>query len=708
MRRIRLYRFRGPLILAGAVAILGGSTQSGATAPLPQRHPYQRTLRDYFATLTEADFAIALQPVVYVEGAFPDADTLARVWLGFIDGEPPLAPDDGIRVVPRHFTLAAIESGEAVNAAANNGFMDPKDVAWWSRWDYPGNPYRGAEALKKRAFVMAAADMMMQDEEHEQGRNRRSDFLGGSMVRYAYTFWAVRDAVPAAARDAYAAGLVRMFEKLEQWRPEGAGGSDMEFFQLVGMWYAADALGGDFPARARARAHVVIDTITSASGYEKHGAAFDVSYQGIALRFLTWAALLYDDPKVTTALHKMLVLKAHLSFPEPGGKLHGPTHFNTGTAADAPNDQWAWLSRDFAMAMLDDLALFTIWSRTSLPTEAVMRDTIRSRLEKRGSPQPSAATPAPWKEVHWSRTLPFALDLYRPGSYARWVALEAAGSHLTRPVYGRQERFIRDLNGGGEFLAVRFDRYAAVVHTGAIAKKWASGVSGKSGGSLSAFWTPASGSVLMGRCRATQSQAPDEWTDANDRGPFTWAVHAITGRGARGDFFSSSRIRDLHSEYRIESDTRAVVTVSGDLGGSVDADPTDALKGANHHAREFVIDPQGVAVTSRVTLDPDDAVAELWEILPLHVGPAKAEADVAVRSRGGWRPITTAAEVTDAIRVTRYGQKTVIVLDAPRRLRAEHHEPRSFAGMDIRNVMIDLLPPADGQAAVSYRITTEP
>ena len=701
-------RNRGRWILACVMLFVGAPAANGLAAPLPERHPYQKGLRDYFSTLTEADFVVTLQPVAYVEGAFPDADTLARYWLGFVDGGSSLPPDDGIRVAPGHFTLAALEAGDSVNAAANNGFMDPKDVAWWSRWDYPGNPYRGVAALQKRAFVMAAADMMMQDEEHEQGRNRRSDFLGGSMVRYAYVFWAVRDAVPAAARDAYAAGLVRMFEKLERMTPEGAGGSDMEFFQLVGMWYAADALGGDFPARALARAHVVIDTITSASGYEKHGAAFDVSYQGIALRFLTWAALLYDDPKVTAALHKMLVLKAHLSFPDPDGRLVGPTHFNTGTAADAPNDQWAWLSRDFAMAMVDDLALYTIWARTTLPSEAVMRDTIRSRLEKHGGTEPSPAAPAPWQEVHWSRTLPFAHDLYRQGSYARWVALEAADSPLTRPVYHRGERFIRDLNGGGEFLAVRFDRYAAVVHTGAIAKKWASGVSGKSGGSLSTFWTPAGGSVVMGRCRPTQSKAPDEWTDVDDRGPLTWAVHAITGRGAGGGFFSSSRIRDLHSEYRIEADTRAIVTVSGDLGGSADADPGDALKGTNRYTREFVLDATGVAVSSSLALEPADAVTELWEILPLHAGTAKAPADVAVRTRGEWRPITTTAEVADAIRVTRFGEETFVLLDAPRRLKAEHDGPRGFSGMDIRNVMIDLLPPADGRAAVSYRITTQP
>ena len=161
-----------------------------------------------------------------------------------------------------------------------------------------------------------------------------------------------------------------MFEKREQRTAYGTGGSDMEFFQLVGMWYAGDALGADYPQRALARANLVIDTVTSNTGYEKHGGAFDVSYQGIALRFLTWAAMLYEDPNVNDALHKMIVLKSHLSLPEPDGSLFGPTHFSTGTAQYAPADQWAWVSRVSAMSMNDNYGLHTIWARIGDHDEA--------------------------------------------------------------------------------------------------------------------------------------------------------------------------------------------------------------------------------------------------------------------------------------------------------------------------------------------------
>jgi hypothetical protein len=499
-----------------------------------------------------------------------------------------------------------------------------------------------------------------------------------------------------------------MFEKLEKVTPHGSGGSDMEFFQLSAMWYAADALGGDFPKRALERAHVVINTITSKTGYEKHGGAFDASYQGIALRFLTWGAILYKDPKVNEALHKMLVLKSHLSLPEPDGTMYGPTHFNTGTAADAPNDQWAWVSRDFAMAMIDEMALYTIWSRVGVPNETDMRAMVKAGIERLGGTEPSDKAPDSWREIHWVSTLNYAFDNYRPGFYQKLADLAKANSPLTKPLYDRNENFIRDLNDGGEFLAAKFDEYAVVVHTGAIATKWASGVSGKSGGGISAFWAPGRGTAILGRCRATQSDAPDEWTDANKRGPYTWAVHAITGRGANGHYFSTARIRDITSKYDIDGTKSAVVTISGDLAGSAWADPQDELKGSILYKRELRIGKDGVAVTSGLTTDGRDKMQELWEMIPVHYGPKAADVKVDLRVKGEWVPAAETVVEADQVRLTRYGKSVYIVLENPRRIKITGaFEPGADGGVAIRNIMIDRTG-IQGEPSVRYRVTTTP
>lgn len=682
-------------------------------AQLPQRYPYQKVLRDYLATLTEADFTVELKPLVFDEAFFKDPANVERYWMLFITPGTEAPDGSGILIAPKYFTLAAIEAGDKVNLGTGpkGAFLDPKNTVWWTQWDYPGNPYKGSKPLQLRSIAVAAADMMMQLEEHESGANLRSDYLGGSIIRWAYTYYVAKDVMPEAARKAYAAGLTKAFEWLEQLTPTGSGGSDMEFFQLVGMWYAADALGGDFPKRALARAHRVIDTITSKTGNEKHGGAFDASYQGIALRFLTWAAMLYNDPKIDQALHKMLVLKAYLSFPEPAKPapaLYGPTHFNTGTAAGAPNDQWAWVSRDFAMGMIDDLALYTIWARVGVPSEDVMRLAIKNGIARIATDKPSEVVPGPWVHVHWGMTLPFAFDHYKKGFYQRLVELAKTGSPLTKPIYSREKNFIRDLNGGGEFLAAKFDDYAVVLHTGAIASHWANGVSGKSGGSISAFWTPEAGSVILGRARATQSGTPDEWDDKNQRGPYTWLVNAITGKGSNGGYFSTARIQGITSKFEIHGDTIAVVTVSGDLAGATLADMNDELKGKVQYAREFRIDKSGLAVTSSLTTDGTDKITELWEMIPIFNGPKEAAMKTELRVNGQWVEATETPAEADRARVTRYGKAVSIALEKPLPMKIMPlNKPEETWHVTGRNLMIDLvglLP----NPRVKYRVTATP
>ncbi len=693
------------------LTLMALGTSFAAAATLPQRHPYQRELRDYLAALAEDDFRLELAPVRFVDESLAQTDTLARHWMLFLTRNADIPSTAGLRAAAGHFTLAAIEAGDAVNMSVGRGaFIDPKDAAWWSQWDYPGNPYYGSKPVKLRAFAASAVDLMMQDEEHEAGANLRSDYLGGSMIRYGYTYAFVKDAVPDAARKAYAAGLVRMFEKLERLTPHGAGGSDMEFFQLVGLWYAAQALGEPYPARALARAHRVIGHVTGKTGYEKHGGAFDVSYQGIALRFLTWAALLYEDPKIDEVLHKMLVLKSHLSLSEPDGVLFGPTHFNTGTAADAPRDQWAWVSRDLAMAMLDNEALYTVWARLELPDVAAMTSAVKNGMMRLGTEKPSPAVPAAWRENHWNDTLNYAFDHYKNGFYERLLQLDREQAEIIRTPFARREPFIRDLNGGGEFLAAKFDSYGAIIHTGRIAEKWAEGVSGKSGGSLSAFWTPARGTAILGRCRATQSQAFDEWDDANRRGPYTWGVHAITGLGAGGHYFSTARLRELESSYDLRGTEEAVVTVAGTLSGSRFADPAGELKGDVTYRREFRLDRTGVRISSGLQVERLGEMRELWEMIPVFLGDKRNHrnapmAEVAFHVAGAWQPASETAVDAGRVRLSRYGQHVTLTLDRPRRVKlSPATEDRSYGDAEVCNVMIDILV-AEGQPLVRYTIT---
>ena len=698
-------------VVVALLAFAMWSAGAANAAELPQARPYQKTLRDYMNTLTEADFDVELKPLQVVESEFATPEAAAKYWMLFLTRVADIPQTEGIRLPSSFFLLSSLEAGEAVNFKPGRGAsLDPIDAAWWAQWDYPGNPYFDSKPVKLRAVVAAAVDMMMLDQDHDAGKNKRSDFLGGSMIRFGYAFYVGQDVLPPDARAAYRAGLVRMFEKLEAWTPRGSGGSDMEFFQLPGMWYAAQALGEDYPQRALNRAHVVIDTITSKTGYEKHGGAFDVSYQGIALRFLTWAATLYEDPKINDALHKMLVLKAHLSLPEPDGTLYGPTHFSTGTSMDAPNDQWAWESRDASMAMIDDLAMYTVWSRIGVPSVEGMKARVAQEMAKVDTTTPiTDVKPQVWAENHWTRGLNYAHDQYHAGFFKRLSELNAADSPLAHPPFGRDETFIRDLNGGGEFLAVRFENYGAVIHTGAIAKRWASGVSGKSGGSLSAFWMPGRGNVLLGRCRATQGNESDEWTDANGRGPYTWGVHAITGKAKSGEYFSTARIANIESNYAIDQGRQAVVTLTGNVAGADWADPAGVLKGEAPYARKFVLTPAGIEVTSSLTSPSMNEVAELWETFPVFFGDSglyrtAPKATVEFRVGGQWVPASEEVVVADAVQFSRYDGHGYLLLDHARKVKLSPDVgERSHHRVTIRNVMVDLMG-GNSPGAVTYRI----
>src|SRR5262245_11458159 len=98
--------------------ILLGALESARAATLPQRHPYQKALRECLARLKEEDFAVELKPVPYLEEFFRDDDVAARYWMLCLTPQTEIPPSTGIRVAPRIFTLAAIEEGDTINIGA--------------------------------------------------------------------------------------------------------------------------------------------------------------------------------------------------------------------------------------------------------------------------------------------------------------------------------------------------------------------------------------------------------------------------------------------------------------------------------------------------------------------------------------------------------------------------------------------------------------
>lgn len=704
--RYRVTMKLAPAVFAGALALLGGG--AAKAAQLPQKHPYQVTLRSYLATLTENDFAVTLAPLGFSDAYFSSNDDWHRTFILMENIGRQLPNHDGLRVAPSHFLLSNIESSTGIKmTVGRGGFIDPVGTAWWASWSYPGNPHYGQKAVKLRAFVAAAVDLMMLDAHHESGSGVRSDYIGGSLLWQAYAYLVAKSILPTNVQTAYEQALQEMFDRIEPLAPDGAGGADMETFQLVSLFYVADAIGSaSLKQRARDRTAKVLDAILTAGGSaHEHGSGIDSSYDGVALYFIEWAALASGDPNLVQAAERMSRLKGQLTLPEPDGVFVSPCHYNTGTEFGATNDQWHTYSRDHGLAMLADSAKYLVWTgRTlpswyfqGLPSPAQMKQDVDAAIKARNADpggkwaitQPLADAPGVWAESHWQEDdSAAATSYYQPGFYASLSALEQQSSELRKPPLSRSEDYVEA--HGTTFLAFKHGEIGGVLHTGSLQDQWAGHVSGLSGGGISALWTAKTGTVVLGLSRGSQTSSPDTWTGAS--GFQTWAVHAMSGTSASGEPFSTARILSPTAAYTSNGNASAKAVVKGPLTGA--AAPGSALVGAVDFERELTTGPGGVLVVSRLSSDGKDEVASLHEMIPIFLrdGSQSNDAEIELRVAGAWQPASTQPADADRVRITRFGSAFYVAFDAQQSVKLS---PSVWQGAQntsrVRNVMIDVL-----------------
>ncbi|WP_340102834.1 T9SS type A sorting domain-containing protein [Rhodohalobacter sp. 8-1] len=688
-------------LVLSCVMVLAGSYS--LQAQLPQNHAYQVELRNFMGSLSEEDFDVELRPLTFQEAYFDDGDKVFRSWILRENrgrNHPTFA---GLSRQARYFTLSEIERGGEVYLDVGRGqFVSPIETAWWAGWDYPGNPYYNHEGVKLRAAVAAMVDMMMLERYHEDGKGRRSDFAGTNLLRYGYTYSAVKDVLPEPVRAAFEEGMVRLFSRIEEWGPTLIH-ADMDQFAVAGVWAAAESMDSD-DLRRRAREYVagVYEGAYHEAGYIDHGGGFDPSYQGITFFFASWAALLSDDPFLKERLSQMSKLKAHLSFPEPDEKWTGPSHFATSNDAGSPNDQWGPLHRDIGVGMISDEAKYLLWSGKQrphwylegLPEISSMLWEIESdfrRMSNRITDDGvSDRTPATWSENHWTNGPMAAQEYYMDGAYRAYKDLLDSNSPLMKAPMERDEQFSHQF--GDDFLIAKRDNFGLAVHTGQLSR-WGSEtkISGLSGGGISAFWTKETGSVILGLQKGFQNSTtgPDKWEEWR-----IWPVHAISGETAAGQPFSSARQKRPKSVYAMNEGDPSV-QVSGAINDD-NAAPDNAITGEMSYHREFTVKEDGVRVHSRVESDGTDELRHLYEMIPIYLGD-RQELNVEIF----FKPVTstwveaTADPVENVmqVRVDRFEGSIIIEFDEPQTLQLSpevwttRYQTRSRA----RNVMVSLL-----------------
>lgn len=731
-------------VLLGLASLLIVSQAIAADPPpprttLPQEHDYQKQLYVYLATLTAQDFEHGVsQPLAAADVS--DPETQYRNFI-FTQLGPPLVGSKrgapAINAPSKLFTLAEIETPMGVLRPP----VYPDALISLVEWDYPGNVYHQNKALKLRAFVVAAINLMMLDDYLDKTPvDCRADRMGYQLIYSGVPHHSAKDLLPEPARLAYEAGLKKLARRIIGWGPKGDE-IHQDLVAPVGLWYASQACNDPVLTKdveAYARALFTDPKYFHPAGYSLERGGVDIGFQGNCNFFTTWAALASDWPFAKEAIDKAYRLRAHLILPEPDGKWTGPTHFNTRLSSPATIDQWEWgLMRDYCASLATDEAVHLV-PLPNAETLAKAGATRASEFNRQIAENPVKAgngsneTPyeyfkndeigsSPWgwrlwANFHFPASINFGHEFYPRGAYAHRQILVAENSPLLKSPFLREEHFIRDF--GQTFTVARQASYAAIVHTGTVGDPAIhdkegrfQGPLGLGGGQLSAFWTPATGSVIMGR-RAGMGKDKsfdklDEWRQ--------WPIHAVSGITAAGKPFTSARIIEPEVTSDVAQHSATVAAV-----GDIPADQLGSkgvLTGRLNFGRAFLIEPDGVRVVTQIHGDGRDQIAELYETIPVflrdvRLQPEATPTKIEFQIGGAWQPASDQwTEQVTAARLTRFGGAVEITFDEPRRVKLSSGDWSDtwFTLAACRNILIDLLEKKDQaqtvqEARVGYRI----
>jgi hypothetical protein len=703
---------------------------------LPQTQPYMVALRNFLATLSAADFTVTLpdwdttragvQAWRFDNAYYSGPSAKERLFEYFIAAEGygrEVPTTAGLRLPPEGFALDQIEN-VALNGVrmrvGRGGMFEPADTAWWASWQNPGNPYLvggNARAARLRAFVGAAVDLMMRD----RSPGSAMYHLAVPMSYYAYAYEVAKGDLDACTQAAFEVGLRRWLTRLEGRAYSTVNGNnDMGTPLFAGLVHGARATADpDFKVRAIALAKKVLNSVVrSPAGYFEHctsgdpGRSYDPSYEGITLRYMSWAAAASrDDPDwafLRNMVRQQAKLKVFMTLPEPDGATIGPSHFANATSAPAALDQWEGKGREYGLALLGGDATTLAFAKRKrstplgyyegFPTEARMRTllaTSNTYMNNNGIAEgvfyPKFALVKPWPSVawsglYWTEGLSGA-HFYRDGFYAELEALVAQDAAVTKLPFHRTGDLFETFTD--EFLIAKLgDELGVVIHTGPVAKEWA-GVNpdvytaGFGGGALSAYWTPQSGASLLGWARGMQAPSAETWARTSE-----WATHTIWGRTATGAF-SAARILNPTRTLTIDAAARtARAVVSGKIqrASTHFAAQTGALLSPIDYRRTFEIvsagSQRGVVVTTELSGDGKNVVTSLVETLPLFIQENRRQASNAgsplvtfIREDGAtesFAPTDTLDHATPnvvAVKYRRFSGATWIVFEDPQSVR---------------------------------------
>lgn len=343
-----------------------------------------------------------------------------------------------------------------------------------------------------------------------------------------------------------------------------------------------------------------------------------------------------------------------------------------------------------------------------LPSEAQLKaapDAVASHLNRQLA-QARPSNPGPWRESHWSgAAINYAYEFYKKGTYERRLQLAKENSPLLKPLYVRDERFVREFDKA--FFVARLGGYAAAIHTGPVAgvhKEWQRPY-GFGGGQLSAFWTPATGPVVLARRRGLQGHVFDRFDEWR-----LWPVHAVTGLSADGGVVTSSRIEQPEVVSACQAQ-KADIRVTGVIP-KYSAAKKEMVATDLSYERRFVATSEGVQIRTSVKSAGAEKLTELYETIPILLRETASQKLPTIQFQVGseWfealpQPL---AKVT-AVKIRRFSGEIAISFNRPvtARLSPEVWTDGFQTQAQCRTILIDLLesPNSIRETSVEYRMT---
>ena len=765
------------------------STPSEPGFSLPQNHDYYVTLRNYLLQFDEHDYAIPPGTILDIDTDKLDAMSEEELFklginFGFVSGVT-VPPYNGLRAWPSWFTLDVIEGHYEDDWAMRERFLSATGLTWWATWDYPDNQFYDLPQVKNRAWAKVLVDMILYDWHWE---NDPSFFPGsgcghhcanGQMIPWAYTYYHLKDHLPPDVQEAFEAIYMKFWNRIEGGFHSGQ--EDMSMRSAIAMWFFAEvadiAEQENLYQRAIDNTQMLLDFENGIhpAGYATHNRRFDPSYAGVTIHYLAkLAQYTKDDPNYQFLRDRLDLInkfRAHISFPEPGHtRLHSFQHTG-GAHGTVVGDQpviATYGQRDWAIAFMghegtldEEWSMYHQWTGRnnrlsgrwsnlfgwplnigdpgfySYGQNSVARGEINrvisglnNEFSDPGYDENDLST---WNWHHWEWLRTYSYDFYPEGYLTKVEEWETQNNPLRKLPVERGEDYVRIFGENikdyrsldGSYMVAHFnDKYSVVISTSRLSGSLSGGLNG---GGISAFWTPHSGSVLLGLTGTNRNT--NQWNGATSSWDI-WPVHAVAGRNSAGAFSSAMMMfvgQGIQGDQNIgreqefelldangqvtENEEEAVAgrVVFGGSLGKKDGAPTNTgatvqydnvlTSQSVNYEREFYVDEGGVRVTTNVTSDGTDDVEELYEIFPVHLGNGPSERDAAdvkifaFDDNTGWVEMSVEPIITSRIRVERYGENVYLNFLEPVSvsLSKDVWEYSGSSGYWTRNILIDLL-----------------